>query len=93
MCPITGKNPYLVDVPRTVTIGGTTRLYIKEVVWQNPGSGAVLTLRVNRAAIVRKATANNTDYSIFEQPLGFVDPFVVVSMTGGILEVWIDDTV
>jgi len=50
-----------------------------------------LTLTINRTTVVRKATANNTDYSIFEQPLGWVDPFVVVSMTGGVLEIWLDD--
>lgn len=84
------KNPLLRDIPGTVTIGGSTRLFIKEVVWQNPGNAKTLTLTINGSTVIRKSTAANTDYSIFELPIGWVDPFTIVSMTGGVLEIWLD---
>lgn len=94
MANVLSKKTLNIDTAATITIGGSAQLDIRQMVWQGAANTNTLVLTINGQAI----TWTHLDaihgalcpQQILQNPVGIVDNFVVTTIDGGNLFVFLN---
>ena len=86
------KNPMDVDTAATITWMGSGKMNIRELIWIGQANADTLVLTINGAALTftHIDVANGKETRPFKKPLGWVNSFVVTTIDGGDLYVFLD---
>ena len=86
------KNPMDVDTAATITWMGSGKLNIRELIWIGQANTETLVLTINGAELkfTHIDAANGKETRPFKYPLGVVNSFVVTTIDGGDLYIFLD---
>jgi len=86
------KNPMDVDTAATITWADSGKMTIRELVWIGAANTNTLVLTINGVALTftHIDAANGKEVNPFVKPLGIVNSFVVTTIDGGNLFIFLD---
>lgn len=86
------KNPMNVDTAATITWMGSGKMNIRELVWIGAADTNTLVLTINGVALTftHLDAINGEEVHPFVHPLGWVDSFVVTTIDGGNLYIFLE---
>jgi hypothetical protein len=86
------KNPMEIDGVGTITQGGSGTLNIRELVWIGGANTNALVLTINGKDVTFTSTVavDGVEKYLLQQPLGWVQSFVVKTIPSGKLYIFLD---
>jgi hypothetical protein len=86
------KNPLEVDTAATITHGGSGMLNIRELIWIGATNAHALVLTINGKDVTFTTTVaiDGVEKYLLQQPLGWVQSFVVKTIPSGKLYIFLD---